>query len=243
MAAKHFLKNLRDAIFPLNITCDLCGRDTFDGTNLCPECLKTVTFNDKVTCPVCGRKTARPEICGECKEIAPKFKQGVSALVYDGGGAKLVLKFKNGNQYLAEWFGSLLQKKTAELPACDFITYVPITKKRKFQRGYNQGELLARNLGERLDIPVKNVLNKKRDTDEQKRLSRRDRAENLIGVFEITDKKACKDKTILLVDDVMTTGATANEICRELKIAGAKAVYFAAVASVEYKQKTEIERI
>ncbi|MCD8372762.1 MAG: ComF family protein [Clostridia bacterium] len=243
MATKSKYKQIIDAIFPKNITCDLCGLETFDGSNLCKECLKTITFNNGVTCPVCGRKTARPEICGECKADAPKYKKGVSALVYDKGGARLVLRFKNGKEYLADYFGELLAKKVKELPPCDFITFVPLTKKKEYDRGFNQGRLLAKELSQRIDIPVKEVLKKKRDTNDQKRLSRRDRAENLKGVFQIIDRDACKGKNILLVDDVLTTGATADEVTRELKIAGAKAVYFATVASVEYKQKTEIDEI
>lgn len=235
MKLKDLLLSVRNALFPQNFTCDICGAEIFDGGRFCPACKKTVQFNDKTCCPVCGRKTERAEICAECKAFAPRYKKGVSALVYSGGGAQLVLKFKRGAKYLKEYFGQLLQEKAKLLPACDCITYVPITAKRKRQRGYNQGELLAKEFSARLKIPVAHALTKKRETSDQKSLTMKERAENLHACFAIADRDSVKGKRVLLVDDVLTTGATADEVCRELQIAGAKEIYFMTVASVEYK--------
>ncbi len=234
---KELCARVRAALFPPDITCDLCGAEIFDGSHFCKRCAPTVTFNDGTTCPVCGRKTARPEICIDCKAEAPLYKKGVSALVYKDGGARLVLKFKRGNPYLKDYLGGLMAKKAAELPECDAVTYVPITKKRRRRRGYNQGLLLARVVAKELGIPVVHALAKKRDTGEQKELSRRERAENLKGCFSIADRAAVKGKRILLADDVLTTGATADEACRELKIAGAAEICLVTAASVEWDTK------
>ena len=114
------------------------------------------------------------------------------------------------------------------------MTYVPVTKKRRRERGYNQGELLARAIGKELDIPVVQALEKKRETPQQKSLTKAARLDNLKASFAIRDRTAVKGKTVLLVDDVLTTGATADEVCRELLIAGTKEIYFIAAASVEY---------
>ena len=236
MDIRKFLKTVRDKLFPQNITCDLCGAEIFDGGHFCGRCAPTVEFNDKTVCPVCGRRTARPEICTECKADAPKFKKAASALIYSDGGAKLVLKFKNGASYLKEYLGTLMAEKAKTLPACDCVTFVPITKKRRRERGYNQGELLAEVLSEKLGIPVVSPLEKKRETAEQKGLTKAERLQNLKACYKIRDKSCVKDKTVLLADDVLTTGATADEACRELTIAGAKAVYLVTAASVEYKQ-------
>ena len=129
------LTKLRDILFPQNITCDLCGAEIFDGGHLCAKCAKTVVLNDKTVCPVCGRKTARAEICYECKAFAPRYKKGVSVFVYKDGGAKLIIKFKSGARYLKDYLGNIMAQKAKKLPACDAVTYVPITKKRKRERG------------------------------------------------------------------------------------------------------------
>lgn len=234
MKLKDFLLAVRDSLFPQNITCDICGAEIFDGGHFYKKCAPAVIFNDKTVCPVCGRKTARAEICIDCKAEAPLYKKGASALVYSDGGAALVLKFKNGAKYLKTYLSELMAEKAKTLPKCDAVTYVPITKRRKRTRGYNQGELLAAEVAERLNIPLVHALKKKRDTDEQKSLSKSDRLKNLKGCFDYADRAAVKDKNILLVDDVLTTGATAEEVCRKLLSAGARAVYFVTAASVEY---------
>ena len=231
---KDICIKVRDVLFPPDITCDLCGSEVFDGSHFCKRCAPTVTFNDGTVCPVCGRRTTRPEICIDCKAEPPIYKKGASALVYKDGGARLVLRFKRGNPYLKDYLGRLMAQKARSLPGCDAVTYIPITKKRRRERGYNQGLLLAEAISGELGIPVVHALTKKRDTGEQKRLTRRERAENLKGCFAIADRKGVKAKKILLADDVLTTGATAAEACRELKIAGAAEVYLVTAASVEW---------
>ena len=235
MNVRTLRKFLTEIFFPRGFTCDICGVETFK-TNLCPDCLKTVDFIRETCCPVCGRKTVRPEICLECKEKPPLFEKAVSAFVYENGGVALVKTFKNGNGYLKEYFADLLAGKVKNLPAAGCIVYVPMTKKAIRKRGYNQGKLLADSLSERIGLPViKDALKKIKETDEQKTLGRKERAENLSGCFKVDKPEEIKGKTVLLVDDIMTTGATADEITKILLSAGALHVYFAAVASVEYK--------
>ena len=228
-------KILSDMFFPKSFTCDICGIETFDG-NICPVCLKTVTFNNGTTCPVCGRKTDRPEICLECKATTPRFKKAISPLVYNGGAVALIAKYKNGCGYLKEYFADLICRKLENLPKADCIVYIPMTKKSIHKRGYNQAELLAKSISDRTQIPVlKDGLLKAKETAAQKSLSKKERATNLADCFKVNDRKLIKDKTILLIDDVLTTGATADAACKKLLEAGAKCVYFAAVASVEFK--------
>jgi len=230
-----FTKNLRELIFPSGFTCDVCGAETFNG-NLCADCLKTITFNNQATCPVCGRKTVRPEICFECKDNPPLFKQAVSSLVYKDGAVALVHKFKNGNGYLKDYFAELIAANVKKLPKPDCIVYVPMTDKAVRRRGYNQGQLLADSLSKLIGVPVaKNAVTKIKQTAEQKALNRREREQNLHGCFKINDKNAVKGKTVLILDDILTTGATADEMCKIILRAGANCVYFATVASVEYK--------
>lgn len=231
------IKAILNALFPEDYACLLCGREVFDGRQLCTECEKTVTYNDKATCPICGRKTANEQICLECKAQAPLFDKGVSAFVYEGGARNLILKFKNDGAYLKNYLARNLYNKCLTFSDADAVCFVPMTKKAYRKRGYNQSELLAKELGKMLSLPVlKDAIEKVKSSTAQKTLTRAQRAENLKGCFR-AKREEVKDKTLILVDDVLTTGATADAICKELKKRGAKKIYFASVASVEYKNQ------
>lgn len=222
-------------LFPTDFTCDICGRETF-GANICERCVKTIMFNDREVCPVCGRKTERAEVCIECKERPPLYKKAVSAFVYEGGAVILVKKFKTGAGYLKEYFADKICEKT--LPEVDCIVSVPFSPRAKTKRGYNPSELLANALSERCGAPhIKRAVVKRKKTREQKKLNRQERIRNLYGCFQTVKKERIKGKRVLVVDDVLTTGATADEMAKVLLKAGAKTVYLATVASVEYKAK------
>ena len=235
----NFVKLIKEALFPPAFTCDACGIETF-GATLCPECLKNTVFNNAAFCPICGRKTVHKEICMECKAKPPLFESAISALVYEGTAITLIHKFKNGKAYLKDYFSDLIVQKLDELDKFDFITFVPMTKKAERKRGYNQSRLLADGISERTGVPVADIIEKIKDTGEQKRLSGKERTKNLEGSFKAKSSRALLDKTVLLVDDILTTGATADAVCRKLFTAGAKKVLLATVASVEYKPNKTI---
>ena len=226
-------KFIKESLFPLSFTCDSCGIETFDG-NLCPDCLKEMTFNNKITCPVCGRKVERQEICIECKAKPPLFEYGMSALIYDGTAIKLIHKFKNGDAYLKEYFADLIVAKLDVLVPIDYIAYVPMTKKAERKRGYNQAKLLAESISKRINVPVCDAIEKVKDTTAQKSLSGKDREKNLKNSFKAKSKNALLDKNVLLIDDILTTGATADAVSSALFKAGAMKVFLATIASVEY---------
>jgi competence protein ComFC len=113
-----------------------------------------------------------------------------------------------------------------------------MTKRAVRKREYNQAELLAKSISKRIDLPViKNCVLKIKETAEQKSLSRKERVKNLKGCFKVEKASEIKGKKVLLIDDVLTTGATAEAITEKLLKAGADSVYLATVASVEYKLK------
>ncbi|MDE6585496.1 MAG: double zinc ribbon domain-containing protein [Clostridia bacterium] len=237
MSIENFKKHLIDTLFPKDFTCDICGVETF-GSNLCKACAQSVIFNDGLVCPVCGRRTEVEGLCLECKAKPPVFKRAASALLHEKGGAFLVKKFKNGGGYLKEYFADLLMKKLSSFPSFDGIVFVPMTKKAKRKRGYNQSELLAKALSKRTGVPViYGAVEKVKDTKEQKSLSSNERAENLKSCFKLGNCDL-KGKTILLVDDVLTTGTTAETITKLLLKAGAAEVYLITVSSVDYKIST-----
>lgn len=231
------MKFLAEAMFPKAFTCDICGIETF-GSNLCPDCAKTVELNDKITCPLCGRRVLHDGVCIECRDLPPLFDKAVSALVYNGGTQKLIAKFKNGSEYLKEYFADLICEKLKGFEPIDYILYVPMTAKAEAKRGYNQSKLLAESVSARTSTPVAyGVIVKSKETPAQKTLNRAERTDNLNSCFTVNDRKLLKGKSILLTDDVLTTGATADAMTKKLKTAGAAKVFFATVASVEYKQK------
>lgn len=217
-------------------TCELCRAETFNSW-ICPDCDEQMPYNLGITCPVCGRRTPKSQLCHDCVRKIPKFNKGVSALVYNGAAIELVMAYKHGKRYLSNYFCELLVPKINELPPFDCIVYVPMTRERQRKRRYNQSKLLAEKISKNLQKPVLNVIEKVAETPDQKGLTRDERYENLKTCFKITDRKACKGKTFLLVDDVLTTGATADAVCEKLKKAGAKEMYVATVASVEYKPR------
>lgn len=234
---KTVFNELSDALFPGNYTCELCGIEIFDGGNLCRKCAETVTLNDGATCPVCGRRTEVNQVCLECKSSSPSFRRAASALVYKDGAVRLILKFKNGNGYLKEYFADLIAPKCSDFTGADAICYIPVTAKAERRRGYNQAELLAHALAKRLSLPVLDgALTKIKETPEQKKLTKAERESNLKGCFR-AERELVKGKTLILVDDVLTTGATAEAATVQLKKRGAKDVYFVTVASVEFNRE------
>lgn len=225
---------LREKLFPEHYTCAVCGVEIFEG-ELCADCQKITKFNNGSTCPVCGRMLKSEGVCLQCKESLPNYKKAVSALVYDGGGVALISRFKNGRPHLARYFARLLAPKIKELPRADGLVFVPMTRIARWARGYNQSQLLAKELSRLCGLPVLNKCVKKvKKSAVQKNLPRKERLKNLEGCFAV-DKSIINGKTVIVVDDVMTTGATLEAMSAALKKAGAEEVYAACVASVEYR--------
>lgn len=117
------------------------------------------------------------------------------------------------------------------LRSCDIIIPVPISKKRNKQRGYNQSLLIARELSKKANIElVNNCLYKTKNVIEQSKLSKEERIENIQDVYEVKRQGKLVNKKILLVDDIFTTGSTANECCKMLNEANAKEIYVLTIA-------------
>ncbi len=230
-----FLELIREKLFPDNLTCCICGKEIFSGDWLCGDCRAKLPLNNGACCPLCGRRTYSEELCLECKDRAPLYAKAVSALVYEGEGKKLVYSFKTGKPYLKRRLAKLICDKCEPFADADGVCYVPMRSREEHKRGYNQAKLLAAELAEMLKLPlIKDAVEKTGKTPPQKSLGRADREQNLKGCFK-ADRQKVGGKTLILVDDVMTTGATADAVCGELLKRGAKKVYFATVASVEYK--------
>jgi ComF family protein len=144
-----------------------------------------------------------------------------------------LIRFKFQDEtILKEYFGEKLSERMRKISfKPDIVTSVPISKKRKRRRGYNQSELLARELSKNLEVPYQELLFKVRDNVPQHELSEQDRLENVKGVYCTKNDKQVLGKKILLVDDILTTGATMCSAAQTLFCAGAKDVFGIAVAT------------
>lgn len=214
--------------------CLACGKEIFEG-NFCADCQKELPFNDGIICEHCGRKVIGAEsYCSTCKGILVSLDKCRSAFNYAPPISTLIKKMKYDNgRFIAEAFSEYLAPLYFKnYFNADFITFIPMTDKAKKKRGYNQGELLAEETSKRVGLPVVVCLKKVKDTDRQAKLGRKERFENLTDAYRVISRKAVKDKKILIIDDVTTTGATAQVAAEKLKRAGAKNVYLLSVASV-----------
>jgi len=244
MKLREWLDKFRRFTLTRGYTCDHCGREEFDYPNcrLCEECEEKLVRPSRA-CPKCGRETEAEGVCLTCKSQMPKFMRGISAFVYKGELALLINRMKNGNPRLAAYLGermadALLQAFEGAHERTWLIIPIPLTEKRRKERGYNQAELLAESVQSRLErqgvvaIIDKELLLKTRETALQKEKSARERANNAQGAYHVHKRKACEGKSILLVDDILTTGATGSACARSLLGARAKEVIFLTAAAM-----------
>ena len=237
-AIEKFLQKVRRKLASDGYTCDACGAEVFSypTPRLCAECQTSIVYNDGHTCEKCGRPTRVAGVCSTCKETAPAFEKVAAPLAYHEYTALLINRFKGGKRYLSYYFAEEMQTALPRLPQGEYILLpVPLTKKKRALRGYNQAEELALHLSALTGFPVHaNLLEKKKDS-EQKHLSAKERRERVAGAYRLTERKFCKGKDFLIIDDVMTSGATIAEIASILLRAGARSVCGLCVASVPEK--------
>ena len=223
-------------LFPLKVTCNACGRENFNDRFFCDDCESSLPKNDGIVCAHCGRQVFNAEPrCLSCKGRETHFEKARSVFRYEMPVNALIgaLKYE-GKRYLAEVFASYMASVYyASYFNCDFAVAVPMSEERLKERGYNHSELLAKKLCEIVKIPFDfGVIQKHKETSRQAELDAKSRAENLKGSFKILNKSAIANKRILLVDDVMTTGATVECLSELLIKGGAQSVCVLTVASV-----------
>lgn len=204
-----------------------------EGVWLCAGCAAKVVSVKSPVCPGCGRLSQQGRYCGQCQK-GHTLRGVICAAYFEEGPLKEIIHHFKYNSVISfvSFLGDLLAPAlAADLPEGDLtVTFVPLHAKRFAQRGYNQSELLARHIAEKLNLPVADLLIKKKKTKMQVELQGDQRRRNLRDVFVSKNKKILKGKTIILVDDVTTTGATLDECAKVLKAAGAKEVWGLVVA-------------
>ena len=211
--------------------CLLCGGAGSGGRDLCAACARELPRNEPC-CPRCGLalSTAAP-LCGRCLKRLPAFEAACVPYRYAYPLDRVVSRFKFGSDLAAgALLAALLGDALAERgDGCDLIVPMPLSRTRTIERGYNQALELARPVAKRLGIELAPTgLARTRETSPQTGLDRAERRRNVKGAFAAS--AAVRGHSVALVDDVVTTGATANAAARALMRAGAKRVVVWAVA-------------
>ena len=240
---KEFFEKVFLEIFVDKYNCIVCDEELREKSRygLCDECLKEMTFLKDEICKKCGRlQYNEADYCLTCQNHLRYFDSARSCVVYGDKAKEIVRGLKFGRRkYMAKYVSNFLIERYEECYAdkdIDYIVPVPIMKKRKEERGYNQAEEIAKKLGEHYGLPIRtDIVEKIKQNDEQAKLSGAKREENVIGAYKVIKPDEVKDKRILIVDDVITTGSTASELSKILVKAKAKNVYVLTFASTRYK--------
>jgi ComF family protein len=211
-------------------TCLLCDERSGQQRQICIPCELELPWLDG-HCACCALPMPQAGmVCGSCLKRPPAFQQVVAPWRYDFPADALITRFKHQRQWplgrlLAELLGEHLAHALEEgLPRPYALLPVPLARGRLRQRGFNQAAMLAGWLGERLQLPVLDILQRSRDTPAQQGLDAAARKRNLRGAFTLDDPQQIAGHHLALVDDVLTTGATANALARLLLRAGAARV-------------------
>jgi ComF family protein len=231
-----FLDDLLNFFYPERNICKICGRILAKDVYLCENCQNKIKINRYPTCKICGRvlgKGLKIDICSNCNNKKPSFDCAFSSFVYTDIIKEVIHGYKFSDRYdfykvLASYMVDTFIEKDINV---DYITWVPMHKVRKKERGYNQAELLAREMAKHLNIKAVPLLKRIKNTKAQSLLKRDDRLKNLKGAIICTSK--VDGKSILLIDDVFTTGATAEECSKVLKNSGVKKIYVQTLATAK----------
>ena len=202
---------------------------------LCDKCEKafTAVCEGFFKCDKCGRIIEHNGKCKMCNMYDTGYDSGYCVLEYNDKVRRAIIKYKFKSAHrFSKYFGERMSNyiKDIDIEDYDFITCVPLHKLKKRIRGYNQSELLAKIISKNIGIEYIDALYKAVNTKQQSTLSANEREKNIKNAFRAN--LDINDKSILLVDDILTTGHTINECAKVLKRAGAKRVDFIVLACV-----------
>ncbi|OGC42041.1 hypothetical protein A2Y85_07760 [candidate division WOR-3 bacterium RBG_13_43_14] len=205
--------------------CLICGQEV-SGRQICANCHDYLPEVKPPFCQGCGRPVKDKIVCPYCRSKS-YIDRGRSWIIFAPPADRLIHHFKYRNKRsLARLFGralSLIVRSDHALKQSDLIVPVPLHWWKQIKRGYNQAFLIAREISQECNIDIADILRRTRNTRTQTRFDPDQRRSNVENAFALK-KYDIKDRKILLIDDVMTTGATINECARVLIEAGAKSV-------------------
>ncbi|MGN6850432.1 MAG: ComF family protein [Sphingomicrobium sp.] len=221
--------------FALPPRCAGCGTIVGDVHSFCPDCWKQVEFLGHSGCETCGMPLEATEqsTCGACLARPPRIARTRAAVAYDELSRSLAIRLKYGRKVaiartMARYMAPLVSSGADRL-----LVPVPLHRTRLWQRGFNQSALVARELSRKLGIAADPLaLRRTRRTPPLKGMSPLQRRKTVAGAFRVREGASVVGKTVILVDDVLTTGSTAEACARTLKRAGAASVELVSWARV-----------
>ncbi|MDR1488137.1 MAG: ComF family protein [Holosporales bacterium] len=231
------MKNIKRIInWIFSDKCISCGKEVSCESFLCEKCFKEIIFIDFPYCKCCGKllhsSYNKEMLCDTCSNYERYFNSGRSLFLYNNISKKVVMRIKKeADEHVAKVCANLLYKRYGDLIAdVDTIIPVPLHFSRLLRRGFNQSSIIAKHISKLSTIPLSfTELKRIKKTDYQKNKTIEQRKNNTKGAF--IAHSSCKNKRILLVDDVITTGATISECSKTLKEEGAKSVVYLTIAT------------
>jgi ComF family protein len=213
--------------FALPPRCAGCGTIVGEVHGFCPECWTSIDFLGDSGCTTCGLplQATEAETCGACLAQPPRIARTRSAVAYGDLSRSLAIRLKYGRKVavartMARYMAPLVARSDEAV-----LVPVPLHRTRLWNRGFNQSALVARELSRRLGIAMNPLaLKRTKRTPPLKGMSMLQRRKTVAGAFRVADRKAVEGRTVILVDDVLTTGSTAEACARTLKRAGAARV-------------------
>lgn len=227
-------------IYPRNIYCILCDAsiDKDVKYSICDECKSKLRFINEKTCDKCGKPLDELYLidrCIDCINNTNYYDKAVSCIEYDDLSKKIIYDLKyHKRRYISYHVAEIIYDRLMEsdMHNFDIIIPVPLHKAKERERTFNQAGIIGKYLGRMLNVEVeKQILIREKNTITQNQLTREKRRENLKGAFNVVNADDIGNKNLLLIDDVFTTGATANECARVLVESGALNVYVATLAT------------
>jgi ComF family protein len=243
---RDFFWELKDDIldFVYPQSCPICQSSLArEEKEICRECWESLARLPAPFCPYCksfleDSMTLRNHPCPCLSKLEERKIMAIRSLgTFDDYYQKLIHRFKYQKKvplgkHLAQGLGEVVTQEN-DFGDCDLIIPVPLHPARRRQRGFNQSEILAEGISEVAGIPIgNNILTRRKNTKDQTYLNAQQRAENVKDAFGLNQSETIEDKNVILVDDVITTGATLNECAEVLLQAGAKTVFASTLAVV-----------